>query len=161
MVRGDLPELNGHCVDGARTRVTITSLRDVAGQMVWQVGGQVAEDGVQQEPLELLRHARDELQACLPGMRWDGLEWGTYRVSRAEGKMPGARRPDNEVALQDGNVWSAWPTKLALAPRLANLLGKQLPTARGGDNDWAELSGWARPPVADGPWEEATWHREL
>ncbi|MEM1099871.1 MAG: FAD-dependent oxidoreductase, partial [Planctomycetota bacterium] len=40
-----LPELNGHCVDGQKTRVTITTDRDRDGRRVWQVGGQVSEDG--------------------------------------------------------------------------------------------------------------------
>ncbi len=34
MVRGALPELNGHCVDGARTRLTITTDSDTAGRTV-------------------------------------------------------------------------------------------------------------------------------
>ena len=46
LVRGNLPELNGHCLDGAKTRVTITSDTDDEGRMVWQIGGQIAEEGV-------------------------------------------------------------------------------------------------------------------
>ncbi len=51
LVRGELPHLNGHCVDGRTTRVTITSDTErsetsAAGRTVWQVGGQIAEIGV-------------------------------------------------------------------------------------------------------------------
>src|SRR5579872_6498570 len=67
LVRGDLPGLNGHCVDGARTRVTITSDRDSSGRTVWQVGGQLAEDGVSLDELALVHRARRELAAVLPG----------------------------------------------------------------------------------------------
>src|SRR5690606_29928270 len=63
LVRGDLPIVNGHCIDGARTRVTITSDRDSAGRTVWQLGGQIAEAGVALDSRSLVRHARAELEA--------------------------------------------------------------------------------------------------
>ena len=44
-LRGRLPEFSGHCVDGAATRVTITSQRRSDGTVVWQLGGQIAERG--------------------------------------------------------------------------------------------------------------------
>ena len=56
MVRGPLPEFNGHCVDGSKTRVTITSDRDIHKQTVWQIGGQVSEIGVDLEADELISH---------------------------------------------------------------------------------------------------------
>ena len=55
MARGPLPDLNGHCVDAGRTRVTITSDNDDTGRRVWQVGGQVAEDGVEMDPESFVR----------------------------------------------------------------------------------------------------------
>ena len=33
-----LPELNAHCVDGNRTRVTITSVIDAGARRIWQIG---------------------------------------------------------------------------------------------------------------------------
>jgi len=50
MARGELPILNGHCIDGSKTRVTITTTQDHAGRSVWQIGGQLAEKGVHQSP---------------------------------------------------------------------------------------------------------------
>jgi len=52
MVRGSLPELFGHCVDGNKTRVTITSAVDTLGRTVWHVGGEIAEKGVQMSTTE-------------------------------------------------------------------------------------------------------------
>ena len=91
MMRGRLPELNGHCVDGARTRVTITSDNDSAGRTVWQVGGQIAEDGVGMEPETLVSHGAAEIRAVLPDRALGGVEWATYRIDRAEPAE--ARRP--------------------------------------------------------------------
>jgi FAD dependent oxidoreductase len=136
MVRGDLPELFGHCVDGAKTRVTVTSDRDSVGRTVWQLGGQVTEDGVNMSPSELIAHARKELQACLPGLELSGaadlnfrggLEWATFRIDRAEPATADGRRPADAFAKLEGNVITAWPTKLALAPQLAQRVRELMP----------------------------------
>ena len=158
MMRGDLPELNGHCVDGARTRVTITCDRDAAGRMVWQVGGQVAEDGVAMEEDALLAHARREMAECIPGLALDDVEWAAYRVDRAESATSGGRRPNTETVAREGNVISAWPTKLALAPRLAGRALELLDPPTGEKID-AIAPDWPRPDVAANPWESARWRR--
>ncbi|RMF72794.1 MAG: FAD-dependent oxidoreductase [Planctomycetota bacterium] len=157
MMRGRLPALNGHCVDAAHTRLTITSERDPAGRMVWQVGGQVSEDGVSMDSSELVAHARREVQACIPALELADVEWATYRVDRAE-SAAGGRRPNTESVLEEGNVITAWPTKLALAPRLAQRILERLGAPR-----WGSIEGvapkWPRPAVAPNPWETATWRR--
>ena len=119
LVRGDVPAFSGHCVDGAKTRVTITSDTDSQGRTVWQLGGQVAEVGVKMTRPELISHAASELAACMPGIDLAGLEWNTYAVDRAEGVTKSGLRPETPQILRDGNLLTAWPTKLALAPRLA------------------------------------------
>ncbi len=165
LVRGNLPVLNGHCVDGARTRVTITTDRDSVGRAVWQIGGQLAEDGVTCDAQTLVRRAREELLAVLPRVSFSDCEWGTYRVDRAERAMPRAGRPDTATLLSDGNMLTVWPTKLALAPQAAQMVVARLPqpnqnAAGGSVFDPAELSGWPRTEVALPPWETArTWYR--
>ncbi|HEV8293508.1 MAG TPA: FAD-dependent oxidoreductase, partial [Tepidisphaeraceae bacterium] len=64
MARGNLPELFGHCVGGAKPRITVTTARDSAGRTVWQIGGQIAEDGVKMRVEELVKHAANELEEC-------------------------------------------------------------------------------------------------
>ncbi|MCA9093728.1 MAG: FAD-dependent oxidoreductase, partial [Planctomycetaceae bacterium] len=124
MVRGDLPECYGHCVDGAKTRVTITSARDCAGRVVWQLGGQVAELGVNCSAREAMAFAREELKAVLAGVNFENAEWGSYRIDRAEEKMRLGARPDSVSVLEEGNVLTVWPTKLVLAPMLAKKVGE-------------------------------------
>ncbi len=120
VVRGDLPRLCGHQVDGARTRMTITSAIDSQGRTVWQLGGQVAEDGVAMDRATLIAHAASELAEILPGLALAGLEASSYRVDRAEAATAGGRRPGSARVLVSGNTLSAWPTKLALAPVLVD-----------------------------------------
>jgi glycerol-3-phosphate dehydrogenase len=125
MVRGALSELHGHCVDGAATRVTISTSTDASGRSVWQLGGQLAEEGVRRSPEELLATARHELAQVLPD--FDPIaakaEWTTYRIDRAE-RAAGGLRPDDAQCLDDGprGCLTVWPTKLALAPRAADLV---------------------------------------
>lgn len=159
MVRGPLPELHGHCVDGGATRATITTVRDSRGRVVWVIGGLVAEQGVTMTRALLLGHTRQELEAILPGLDLAGCEWATWRVDRAERAMPGGRRPDDVQILVERNVITAWPTKLALAPRLADRLLDQVPFAEGPMPDLPP--DWPRPAVARPPWEtEAEWTRD-
>ncbi|MBN8643666.1 MAG: FAD-dependent oxidoreductase [Planctomycetes bacterium] len=154
MMRGELPELNGHCVDGSVTRVTITTAKDSAGRTVWQVGGQLAEEGVHRTPEDLIAHAKRELAACLPGVDLSRAEWATYRADRAEMKAPGALRPDDATLLVEGPVISAWPTKLALAPRLADLVTERAMSAIGSAAVDQRLPEWEAAGVGAEPWED-------
>jgi glycerol-3-phosphate dehydrogenase len=158
MVRGDLPILNGHCVDGRATRVTITSERDTRGRTVWQVGGQLAEIGVGLDERSLLARAADELRAVIPGIDLRSAEWASYRVDRAEQAMPGGARPESVGILREGNLVTAWPTKLALVPYLAERILEQIDSHQTvsdetNDEEAAICGAWPRPRVAQLPWE--------
>lgn len=160
MVRGKLPAFNGHCVDGAKTRVTITSDVDSEGRTIWQLGGQIAEIGVTMNRHELIPHAARELVSSVPRIDLTGLEWNTYSVDRAEGVTKAGLRPETPQILKEGNLLTAWPTKLALAPRLATEVCQSLQesniTATPGDASWKDVfSTLQRPQVAQPPWETA------
>lgn len=168
---GGLEPLFGHCVDGGATRVTITSAPARNGGVVWQVGGQVAERGVEMEAGELIRHVREELRAVLPGFAEaeaaGGLVWSTYRIDRAEGRRPDGSRPEGVALREEANVLTAWPTKLALAPVLADDVAERVSEDRAerhtaGDAGWPpdvlRAMRWPEPGVAQPPWErEQSW----
>ncbi len=151
MVRGDLPDLNGHCIETAGPRATISSDTDAQGRVVWQVGGRLAEEGVGIEEQAFLRRGAAELRAVLPGLDLSELELASYRIDRAEGAGHGGR-PDDVCVGREGNVIVAWPTKLCLAPRLAERVSALLDPPAGGD-DAPDTDGWPRPEVASPPWE--------
>ncbi|QDU72302.1 FAD-dependent oxidoreductase [Mucisphaera calidilacus] len=159
MMRGDLPELHGHCVDGAHTRATITSGTHSEGQRVWQVGGQVSEDGVKMEAGALIEHAKREVEAVLPGIDLNGVSWASYRVDRAESATRMGLKPDSATLRREGNVLTAFPTKLVLAPYLAAQVVEELGEPRGdGRAEQAALTesaaGVDRPETACAPWDE-------
>jgi glycerol-3-phosphate dehydrogenase len=158
VVRGQLPPLNGHCVDRRTTRVTITSDRDAAGRTVWQVGGQIAEIGVELDECSLLARARSELQAVIPGIDLSRAEWASYRVDRAEQATPGGTRPESVGLLCEGNLITAWPTKLALVPHLAEqvlerISSPQTDAHEASEEEAAICDAWPRPQVARLPWD--------
>lgn len=163
MMRGPLPSFFGHCVDGGHTRVSITSAIDTAGRTVWQVGGQIAEDGVTWEPSKLIAAAQAEVASVLPTLNLSLIDWATYAVDRAEGATRGGGRPDSFRITQDHNILTIWPTKLVLVPQLAEAV---LPTVAAGcpaqpsvpaEHYAAPLQSWPRPAVAQPPWETATF----
>jgi glycerol-3-phosphate dehydrogenase len=158
MLRGSLPAFQGHCVDGAKTRVTITSETDSVGRTVWQVGGQIAEEGVAWDDVTLLANARRELTSVLPGIDLSSVAWSTYRVDRAEAIMPGGKRPETVQIRREGNCLTAWPTKLALVPQLVAELMEHVSnvlTANGPIETKTLPHDWPRPSVALPPWETA------
>ncbi len=160
LVRGrSLPLFYGHCIDGNITRVSITSAVDSTGTVVWQVGGQVAESGVAWSPEEVIRHTQREFAEVLPELDLSETQWATYRVDRAEGATTLGRRPSSFRLIQDGNVLTAWPTKLVLAPQLAEAILKHVTTQSPAPQpSLAALEGMPRPEVAAPPWEQvAAW----
>lgn len=166
MARGQLAELYGHCTDGAHTRVTITTAIDASGRTVWQIGGAIAEQGVRMEDAALIAHARAELRAVLPNIDLGGVEWSTYDAPRAEGRTPTGLRPEGAVVRREGAVITGWPTKLVLAPRLAEEVCAVMDRPGRGASELkshaaedaaalASIAKLARPEVALPPWDDA------
>lgn len=158
LVRGDLPAVNGHCIDGATTRVTVTSDVDRTGRTVWTLGGQVAEVGAEMSPEAFLSHAKGELTAALPGWQKSPVEWASYAVDRAERSTLDGTLPGDVQIVRTGRALVAWPTKLVLAPRLAQQVIAQLELAPAAN--WQAWRGaidefrWPAPEVALPPWEQ-------
>lgn len=113
----------GHCLGtGTTPRLTISSHRLPDGAHVWYLGGNLAEEGANMNADELIRKAEAELQGLIPWINLHGAEWATLRIERAEPQQPGFTRPDNAFVekIAGTNALIGWPTKLTLAPNLAN-----------------------------------------
>ncbi len=157
MVRGALPEgVYAHCL-GASTnpRVTITTHYDAQGRVVWYLGGDLAEAGVKRSDAEQIAAARTELTALLPWIDFSQCRFAVLDIDRAEPLMSGGRRPDDAYVHSADGVLTAWPTKLAFAPRLAAQVLQMLQAENilpGGDG--GALPGCAFPGYALLPWQE-------
>lgn len=160
-----LYDLYAHCVGtDSKPRLTISSHRD-GDSMVWYLGGQLAEDGVLCSSDELIRRAQQELATLFPWLDWQGAEWATLHVDRAEPSQPGLLRPDNAwLSACEGlsRCLVAWPTKLTLVPNLGNLLMERLKQdgivpVHAHSPLPAVLPRLSR--IADAPWHVAPWQR--
>jgi hypothetical protein len=119
---------------------------------VWQIGGQIAENGVALDETALVAKAAAELREAIPGINLAGVEFAAYRVDRAEGRTQNGKRPETLRIHKDGNVITAWPTKLVLAPQLALAIAAEVPTTNC-DRVTDAFTDWPRPQIALPPWE--------
>lgn len=152
MIRGALPRLNGHCVDGTTPYLTVTTTADQHGKPVWLVGGKIAEETLSLPRAEYASLLVREIGKRIPGIRLAGTQFSSYVVNRAEGLVGSGQKPDDFTCLKEGNVITAWPTKLVLAPRLSGFISGLLPPPSP-DCASERIPRIAPPSVAIPPWE--------
>ena len=161
MVRGGLPEMiYAHCLGASvNPRITITSHTDNHGDIVWYLGGQLAEEGVQRNADQQILTAKKELLALMPWLDLSNTQWAALPVDRAEPRMPAGKRPDDVFVETDQQVSVCWPTKLAFAPRLADKVIQQIKQQGIQPTGIQPLPAWQQPVVAKLPWqEEQRWN---
>lgn len=113
--------LYAHCIGASnKPRLTITSHSAPDGDVVWYLGGDLAERGVDMNEQELIRAGRQELGELFPWLDFSTAEFSTLRIDRAEPRQQALVKPDNAWARRDRNITVAWPTKLTLAPDLGD-----------------------------------------
>jgi glycine/D-amino acid oxidase-like deaminating enzyme len=146
-----LPKVYAHCMQSStKPRITITSHQD-KHEVLWYLGGDLAETGVKRSPEEQNAFARQELNQLLPWMDFSKASIHSFLIDRAEEAQWLNRRPNAPCVQQDGNKILAWPTKLAFAPllteqiikRMANITKVAFPT---------EIASLPKPAIALPPW---------
>ena len=130
IVKHNYPHLfYGHCLGAETTpRLTVSShpcTGSLGGdkKQVWYLGGSLAEKGADQTADEVIRNAQKELRELMPWVDLSNAQWATVPVDRAEPQQRNFARPDKAFAGKIdscSNVIAAWPTKLTLAPNLAD-----------------------------------------
>lgn len=144
-----------HCLGlGARPRLTITTHYLKSGQAVWYLGGALAEEGVTRRPAEQIQAAKKELMGLFPWLDFSKAEFDSFYIDRAEPLQKNGMKPENATIKSFKNAMIAWPTKLALAPVLADDILQQL-TIQPSVSHLGELQSWDKPVVAEPAWEAA------
>lgn len=156
MVRGGLPEkLYAHCLGASvNPRITITSHEDKQGNIVWYLGGQLAEEGIHRTAKEQISKAKQELQFLMPWLDFTAMQWSTLNISRAEPKQKEGQRPATSFCYEENNVITTWPTKLALTPNLVNDVLNQLEKQDVTKIDDKEMPEFSHAEISDLPWQE-------
>lgn len=150
--------LYAHCVGASdKPVITITTHESPGGELVWYLGGSVAERPKDAPEGEVFEAARKAFKACFPALDFSAVQWAVLPIDRVEGKSAvDGWMPDTPTIHRHGNVFYCWPTKLTFAPllaeRLAGMIGAPSPASDPGD--WSFLPP---APYAQAPWETAQW----
>ncbi|MQX51755.1 FAD-dependent oxidoreductase [Alcanivorax sediminis] len=122
LVKHDLGHrLYAHCVGTSNKPVLTVTTHDCPdGKVVWYLGGDLAEQGVERSDEQHLAAGRTELDKLFPWLDFSTAELATLDVVRAEPKQQSLVKPDNAYARRDKNLIITWPTKLTLAPDLGD-----------------------------------------
>lgn len=153
----------GHCLGlGTSPRLTISSHPMADGEQVWYLGGKLAEIGAELSPSALISYAQAELAELLPWVDLTQARWACLTVERAEARQPNLNRPDGPsliAAPKTQNLEVAWPTKLTLAPHLADMVMQGLQRAgleaSGTRHSQLLAERLGAPAIAPPPWEQA------
>ncbi len=152
----------GHCLGAETTpRLTISSHALNKHEQVWYLGGSLAERGAQLQADELIEQAKQELAELIPWVDLSEAEWACLPINRAEPLQANFARPDNAfitAAKSCNNLLVGWPTKLTLAPNLANQaleLFAQAGVAPSHETNTGLQGLLPKPAIAPTPWELA------
>lgn len=149
--------LYAHCLGfGSRPRLTITTHYMQDGSTVWYLGGLLSEEGVGRSSDAQIQAAREELASLFPWLDFSAAQFATFMIDRAEPLQKSGLKPESSFVKITQNMMIAWPTKLALAPKLADdiiqHLQKRAITSRYCET--RELRSWPIPPLATPIWED-------
>lgn len=155
LLRGELPELFGHCVVGGKTGLTITT----PTKGLWQIGGEIAERlATGQGDAAARRIALREIRRWLPGLNFAAVEIALYHAVRAEARTAALRRPSGVHASQvAAGMVVGWPTKLSMVPVLADEIFEIVDSYLKEPGGYSEMPMWPMPAVSRYPWEEVEW----
>jgi glycerol-3-phosphate dehydrogenase len=153
-----LPAVYAHCLSAsANPRLTITSTR-VDDATCWYVGGNIAETGIHRNREQQIQACQKELQEVLPWIDFQQCEWSALMINRAEIQMPGNKRPDSCYVDAHESVITAWPTKLAFAPRVASeVIGMLAESGLMPSEHQSARPEWPEPELATWPWLNTQW----
>jgi glycine/D-amino acid oxidase-like deaminating enzyme len=150
-----LPAIYAHSLgSGSKPIATITSHFDKDDNVVWYIGGNIAEQGVNKSFEKLTAEATDLLKDIMPWFKLPELEWAAHSINRAEPKQSGFSRPDTAFVESKNNVHIAWPTKLALAPDLADKVIEKI-QANIQTSDHQDLTGLPEIKISEPLWDRA------
>ncbi len=166
MMRHAPTPLYAHCVGASeKPLVTVTTHQAADGELIWYLGGGVAERGKDCDASAVYDTARKAFAKYMPKVDLNGVQWAVLPIDRIEGKSEtlhgdGGWMPDTPTVHKADNALYCWPTKLTFAPMLADMIVKDLnedgiqPSQK--NADWS-VSGLREVGYTDAPWDKVQW----
>ena len=114
-----LPNLYAHFVGRSSKPVLTITSHPNQNINTWYLGGDLAELGVGKDHVSQVAEAKYLLEKLTPNIDTHKLTFQSILIDRAEPAQNNLVRPDDAYLQTFDNLMVAWPTKLALAPRLA------------------------------------------
>lgn len=147
-----LPDFFSVCIGNSpKPPLVSTTHLDSKGRTVWYIGGDIAEtEGVARNETEQIRAGKELFQKVMPWIDLTGAEWFGVRVDRAEPFTGSGNRPPGAFCQVVGNVLVTWPTKLALAPELADQVLNQVTKPHSAEIIQLDLP---HPGLGKAPWD--------
>lgn len=143
-----IPKVFGHQLgSGSKPKLTV-STHEFEGAQYLYLGGQLAEDGVVQDDDTVCSNAQRALSEALSWLEPHVESTHVFRVNRAEPSTHEGNRPDTAFVSKLNNLIVAWPTKLALAPALADQVLQLLDE----ESKSTTLPQWPKAPEGHYPW---------
>ncbi|QAX81577.1 NAD(P)/FAD-dependent oxidoreductase [Candidatus Pseudomonas adelgestsugas] len=151
-----LTPLYMHCLSNStKPHLTITTHSTINGNLVWYIGGEIAEaDGVRRTKQEQISTAQKELAQLLPWIDISQTEWSTLRIDRGEPLQSGLTRPNKAFLAEHGRILTGWPTKLALAPDFADRVLNAIESCGVRPNASDALPDLPKPVFSQPAWEQ-------
>ncbi|MCK5880819.1 MAG: FAD-dependent oxidoreductase, partial [Sinobacterium sp.] len=150
-----LPPLYTHFVGrSSKPLLTVTSHPHAATHTnTWYLGGNLAELGVERSHDSQVEQAKQLMQKLTPAVDCSKLTFKSIFIDRAEPAQNNLIRPDDAYLASFKQLMVAWPTKLALAPRLAEKALFELNSTLSKENlkNLAQLP-LSKPSIATYPW---------
>jgi hypothetical protein len=159
IMKHDLPHaLYVHCVSDQLTatpEVTITTHNCKDGSRAWYLGGELAESGASLDTEEQISRSKEKIAGLFPWCDFSTARWHSFYINRAEAKQANGKRPDNVSVYASANVLYCWPTKLTLAPIMANTVFATLESQAILPRNLSDapLPGLEFPGIAETPWD--------
>ena len=150
-------ELYAHLVGSSDKPVaTITTHIREDEEMVWYLGGGVAEREKDAAPEAVYNAAIKGFQKYLPDIDLSQADWSVLPIDRIEGKSEiDGWMPDTPTIHSIENVHYCWPTKLTFAPLLAERLEEKIQLEPSTEHtDWSFLD---TVDYTQTPWDTRTW----
>ncbi len=134
---------------------SITTHKTLNGELVWYLGGGIAERKKDDDPLDMYKSALNAFHKYMPNLDFSTAEWAALPIDRIEGKsVTDGWMPDTPSIHRAGNTLYCWPTKLTFAPLLSDMVLKHI------DFDPSHQQTAINLPNAEfaqTPWDTAKW----